>query len=156
MEMLILAFLLFVLVFTFMVYFTSRWISSFLQRHIQGRLDALDQVVNQGAVPVAWLAPYRRKAAKLKARGASKQRIERLSRRAQKHALIKLKELRKYVEGTGVADTPETRDFMVGEIERQAERWGDDTVWQRTVDLTQPAESYESQWKAERDADGRA
>jgi hypothetical protein len=65
MGWMLLAFLAMVGVFTLVAYYVGRWISSYVQGHIQDRLDAIDQLVNDEQVPEAWLKPYRRRAARL-------------------------------------------------------------------------------------------
>lgn len=135
---LIAAFLAFVILFTLMAYFVGRWLSAYIQRHIGERLDALDQIVNEGRVPETWLRRYRRRAARLKAADASTNQIARLEKVARKQCLANIKELQRYIEGTGVADSPQTRQFLLKELQEQAERWRDDQVWHELVDLTQP------------------
>jgi hypothetical protein len=133
-----LAFLAMVAVFTLLAYVIGRWMSDYVQRHIRTRLDALDQLVNEEQVPVAWLKPYRRKAAQLRASGAPERRIRKLELAARKQCLIRIEELRRYTMGSGIADTGDTKRMIVASINEQAQRWQDDAVWHDLVDFTRP------------------
>jgi hypothetical protein len=139
MGWMLLAFLAMVGVFTLVAYYVGRWISSYVQGHIQDRLDAIDQLVNDEQVPEAWLKPYRRRAARLLRAGAGERRIRKLELRARKECLKRMEELQRYVIGSGVADSGDTRHVIVTSLQEQAQRWQDDEAWHRLVDFTQPA-----------------
>lgn len=134
----ILAFLAMVAVFTLITYGVGRLISAYIQRHIQGRLDALDQIVNEERVPDAWLAPYRSRASRLRRSGAGENRIRNLEKAARKKCLRQIEELRQYAIGSGVADTDETKRLIEMSLKEQARRWRDDVTWHELVALTQP------------------
>ncbi len=138
MGWLLLAFVALIAVFTLLAYFVGRLISGYLQHHIEERLDALDQIVNEGRVPDSWLKPFRRRAARLRKAGASERRIRRLERAARKQCLIRIEELQRYAGGSGVADTEDTRHLIVTSLQEEAERWRDDEAWHELVDFTQP------------------
>ena len=142
MGWMLLAFLAMVGVFTLVAYYVGRWISNYVQGHIQDRLDAIDQLVNDEQVPEGWLKPYRRRAARLLKAGADERRIRKLELRARKQCLSRIEELQRYVAGSGVADSGDTRNVIVTSLQDQAQRWQDDEAWHRLVDFTQPARVY--------------
>jgi hypothetical protein len=159
MGWLMLAFLVVVAIFTLVAYVVGTWISDYVQRHIQGRLDAIDQLVNDEQVPTDWLRPYRRRADRLRKAGANERRIRRLEQAARKQCLIRIGELQRYVVGSGVADSGDTRHVIVTSLQDQAQRWQDDTTWHELVDFTQPervvARSHDSTGEDEADWNGR-
>ena len=144
-------FLLFVLVFTLLTYAAGQWISSYVQRHITGRLEAIDQIVNEEAVPEAWLRPYRARAAKLKAAGATDRQIAALSGIARKRCIANIQDLIRYAGGYGLSDNASTKQYMLEELQRQALRWQDETEWHALVDLASPARPRSDQQSSETD-----
>ncbi len=139
MGAIIVSFLLFVLVFTLVTYAAGQWISRYVQQHIAGRLEAIDQIVNEEAVPEAWLRPYRARAAKLKAAGATDRQIAALSGIARKRCVANIQDLIRYTGGYGLSDNASTKQYMLEELQRQALRWQDETEWHALVDLASPA-----------------
>ena len=139
MGAIVVSFLLFVLVFTLVTYAAGQWISRYVQRHIAGRLEAIDQIVNEETVPEAWLRPYRGRAAKLKAAGATDRQIAALSGIARKRCVANIQDLIRYTGGYGLSDNASTKQYMLEELQRQALRWQDETEWHALVDLTAPA-----------------
>ena len=141
MWVVILAFVVFVGIVTVTVFFLNRGLSSYVQHHIAGRLEAIDQIVNEERVPEAWLHSYRQRARKLRAAGATEQQLAALSRRARKQCLANLRELIRYTEDVKFTDNEETRHFMLGELRRQESRWQDNAVWSGLVDFSSEAEA---------------
>ncbi len=141
MWLVILAFVVFVGIVTLTVFFLNRGLSSYVQHHIAGRLEAIDQIVNEERVPEAWLHSYRQRARKLRAAGATEQQLAALSRRARKQCLVNIRELIRYTEDVKFTDNEETRHFMLGELRRQESRWQDNAVWSGLVDFSSEAEA---------------
>ena len=137
----LLAFLAFVVVFTLLVFFVNRWLSSYIRGHISGRLEAIDQIVNQEQVPDAWLRSHRRRARKLKAAGATDQQLLALSRLARKQCLANIRELIRYAEDVKFTDSEATRHFMSDELRTQERRWQDDKEWYALVDFSSAMET---------------
>lgn len=135
---LLIGFVAFVAVFTLLAYLASRWMSSYVQRNIEGRLRALDRIVNEEQVPEEWLSSFRKRVSRLKQAGATPRQLAVLSGLARKRCLANIAELIRYVESTGLADTPETKQLMLSSLREQEERWRDDRAWTKLVDLTQP------------------
>lgn len=133
---LLLPFFAFVVIFTLIMYFVTRWASAYVQRQLSGRLDAIDWIVNQERVPESWLAPYRKRASRLVASGANPSQIRALSRIARKRCLANIHEMIRFVEGQNIADTEATRQLMLRSLREQAESWKDETTWHELVDLT--------------------
>jgi hypothetical protein len=138
MGWLFLGFIVMIAAFTLMTYVVGRWISTYVQRHIQNRLDALHQIVNEERVPSAWLKPYRKRAARLLEAGADESRIRKLELAARKQCRSRIEELKRYAVGSGVADSGDTRNVIATSLDEQAERWRDDEEWHKLVDLTKP------------------
>lgn len=134
----IVGFLVAVAAFTLMTYVTWRWIGKFIQRTITERLQAIEQIVNHRQVPVAWLRPYRKRAARLVAAGATDHQITQLSRIARKRCLANVKDLMHYVHDAGITDTPDTKRMVLTVLKEQSERWRDDAIWDELVDLRAP------------------
>ncbi|MGC9468976.1 MAG: hypothetical protein ACP5HS_10330 [Anaerolineae bacterium] len=131
----IIAFLVFIGVFTFMAYVAGRWLSDYMRRHISGQLDALDQIVNEEQVPDPWLRPFRRRAARLRKSGADEAKLETLKEKARKRSLARMEGLQRYVRETGVTDSEETKRFILKSLEEQETRWRDHDTWDELVDL---------------------
>lgn len=131
-------FLVFILLFTLLTYAAGRFISRYVQRHITGRLEAIDQIVNQETVPEAWLSPYRKRASRLVGAGANDRQIRALSGIARKRCLANIQDLIRYAGGFGLSDNETTKRYMLGELKRQELRWQDEADWHALVDLTQP------------------
>lgn len=129
----IIAFVAFVAIMTLFAYVASRWMSDVVQRHISGRLDALDEIVNEEKVPESWLHSFRRRAARMRKLGASQAKVDRLKEKTRKRSLGRIQELQRYVEGSGVADTAETKEFILEALQVQEERWRDDAAWDELV-----------------------
>ncbi len=140
MWLVLVAFMVFVAIFTLFVFFVNRWLSSYVQHHIAGRLDAIDQIVNEERVPEAWLHSHRRRARRLRAAGATEQQLARLSRLARKQCLANIRELIRYVGDVKFTDNEETRRLMLQELRNQENRWQDDAVWSGLVDFSSEVE----------------
>ncbi len=137
-------FLVFILLFTLLTYFAGRFISRYVQRHITGRLEAIDQIVNRETVPEAWLRPYRARAARLVAAGATDRQIRALSGIARKRCLANIQDLIRYAGGFGLSDNETTKRYMLEELKRQELRWQNEAEWHTLVDLTKPSKSAET------------
>ncbi|MGC9349871.1 MAG: hypothetical protein ACP5JG_17160 [Anaerolineae bacterium] len=129
MSTLILAFLALIVLFTLAAYLVGRWFSRYVEDMIRSRVRAIHQIVNKEQVPESWIRRYRLRIAKLRSSSADESRIARVKRRAQKRALTNVEQLVRYVEKTGITDTPETKRLVVAELKEQAKRWRDDEVW---------------------------
>ena len=141
MWMTFLAFFVFVAIFTLAAYLFQRWLSRYVQQHVGGRLEAIDRIVNDEQVPEAWLRPYRRRASKLRAGGATDEQLAELSRVARKRCIANIQELIRYAEKVGFTDNEATKRFMLGELRNQEHRWLDAAEWQDLVDLTLPVDA---------------
>lgn len=130
----IVAFLVFVVVLTLLLYVANRWVSGYLQRHIGGRLEAIDQIVNQEQVPDAWLRPYCSRAEKLRASGAGHEKVAKLTHLARKRCLMNIQELIRYVEDVGLTDDEATKRYMLEELRKQEASWQDDATWRELVE----------------------
>jgi lipopolysaccharide export LptBFGC system permease protein LptF len=137
----LLAFLVFVVIFTLLAFFVNRWLSSYIQGHIAGRLEAIDEIVNEEKVPEAWLRSHRRRARKLRAAGATDQQLLALSRLARKQCLANIQELIRYAEDVKFTDSEATRHFMLDELRKQERRWQDDREWYALVDFSSQTEA---------------
>lgn len=133
---LILAFIAFVLLFTLVMYFLTRWSTGFVERQITERLEAIDQIVNEEQVPNVWLATYRQQARKLEEGGATQAQIHALSGVARKRCLANIHELIRFVESRKLTDTEATQQLMLRSLREQALRWEDEAIWHELVDLT--------------------
>lgn len=133
-----LVFIILIAAFTLVAYGAGRAASIYVQRHIAGRLDQLNRIVNEKQVPEPWLKPYRRRAARLLASGAAGDRILKLEASARQRCLVELEHLRSYVTETGVAGSGETKQMIVEVLDEQAKLWRDDVAWHQLVDLSQP------------------
>ncbi len=136
-------FLVFILLFTLLTYFAGRFISRYVQRHITGRLEAIDQIVNRETVPEAWLRPYRARAARLVAAGATDRQIRALSGIARKRCLANIQDLIRYAGGFGLSDNETTKRYMLEELKRQG-FVGRTRPNGTLVDLTKPSKSAET------------
>ncbi|MBN1246172.1 MAG: hypothetical protein JXC32_00870, partial [Anaerolineae bacterium] len=134
----------FVVLFTLIMYFSTRWASRFVQGQISERLDAIDQIVNDEQVPETWLAPYRKRAAKLQEAGATPAQIRALSGIARKRALANIKEMIRFVEQRSLADTETTKQLMLRSFREQQARWEDEGTWHTLVDLTEASPEREA------------
>jgi hypothetical protein len=142
MWLLIVAFLVFIVLVTLSVFLVNKVLSVYVERHIGGRLDAIDEIVNEEQVPQAWLRPYRARADKLRASGAIDARIAKLSDAARKRCLVNIQELIRYVEDVNIADNEATKRYMLSELRKQEAAWQDEAEWQQRVgDLSGPSES---------------
>jgi len=130
---LILAFAVFVVLVTLSIYLINRWLSAYLERHIRGRLDAIDQIVNDEQVPEAWIGPYRERAAKLRASGATDEQIAGLAGIARKRCLANIQELIRYVQDVGLSDNEATKRYMLEELRKHEVAWQDDAKWREVV-----------------------
>jgi hypothetical protein len=132
-------FVIFIVIFTLVAYFSTRWASGYVERHIKGRLDAIDSIANDRQVPESWLAPYRQRAARLMDAGASESQLETLSSVARKRCVANIQELVRFVEARGLSDSESTKVFMLTALREESARWGDEAVWAQMVNLTAPA-----------------
>ena len=132
-------FMAFVVVFTLVAYLSTRWAGTYVERHIKGRLDAIDSIANDREVPEPWLAPYRLRAARLASSGASDRRLSTLSSVARKRCVANIQELIRFVEARGLSDSESTKRFMLTALREEVTRWEDEAVWAELVDLTAPA-----------------
>ncbi len=132
----VLLFIVFVVIFTLLMYFLTRWASKFVQGQISDRLDAIGRIVNDETVPEAWLAPYRERASKLVAAGASEAQIRSLANIARKRCVANIEELIRFVEARSLADTEATKQLMLRSLRDQAAQWKDEDAWHQIVDLT--------------------
>jgi len=132
-------FIAFVVVFTLVAYLSTRWASTYVERHIKGRLDAIDSIANDRKVPEPWLAPYRLRAARLASAGASESQLSTLSSVARKRCMANIQELIRFVEARGLSDSESTKRFILTALREEATRWEDEAVWAELVDLTAPA-----------------
>ncbi|MGC9522676.1 MAG: hypothetical protein ACP5HG_12450 [Anaerolineae bacterium] len=146
----LLAFLGFVVIFTLVTYFMTRWVSKYVQESISGRLDAIDAIVNEERVPSAWLRRLRARARRLKRSGATEERIARLTARAQQRALARIAELIRYVENVGLTDSEHTKRLLLKELREQERRWQDEETWNEMVDLTAPEDEETGEGSEER------
>lgn len=131
-------FVMFVVVFTLVAYLTTRWAGNYVERHIKGRLEAIDCITNEHQVPESWLVPYRKRAARLVSAGASQNQLGMLSSVARKRCMANIQELIRFVEARGLSDSESTKQFMLTSLRQEAARWEDETVWAQLVDLTEP------------------
>jgi hypothetical protein len=129
----LLMFLVFVVLITLTVFLVNKWLSAYLERHIRGRLDAIDQIVNDEQVPEAWIGPYRERAAKLRASGGTDEQIADVALRARKRCLLNIQELIRYVQDVGLSDSEATKRYMLEELRRQEAAWQDDATWYEVV-----------------------
>ena len=134
-----LVFMVFIVVFTLVAYLSTRWAGTYVERHIKGRLDAIDSIANDREVPEPWLAPYRLRAARLASSGASDRQLSTLSSVARKRCAVNIQELIRFVEARGLSDSESTKRFMLTALREEAARWEDEAVWAELVDLTAPA-----------------
>ncbi len=134
-----LVFMVFIVVFTLVAFISTRWASTYVERHIKGRLDAIDSIANDLQVPESWLAPYRLRAARLASSGASESKLRTLSSVARKRCMVNIQELIRFVEARGLSDSESTKRFMLTVLREEAIRWEDEAVWAELVDLTAPA-----------------
>jgi len=137
-----LVFMVFVVVFTLVAYISTRWAGIYVERHIKGRLDAIDSIANDRQVPEPWLAPYRLRAARLASSRASESQLRRLSSVARKRCVANIQELIRFVEARGLSDSESTKRFMLTALREEAARWEDAAVWAELVDLTTPAPEH--------------
>jgi len=134
-----LVFIAFIVVFTLTAYLSTRWAGTYVERHIKGRLDAIDSIANCRQVPEPWVAPYRLRAARLASSGASESQLSTLSSVTRKRCLTNIQELIRFVEARGLSDSESTKQFMLTALREEATRWQDEAVWAELVDLTAPA-----------------
>jgi len=132
-------FAVFIVVFTLVAYISTRWAGTYVERHIKGRLDAIDSIANDREVPELWLAPYRLRAARLLSAGASESQLSTLSSVARKRCAANIQELIRFVEARGLSDSESTKRFMLTALREEATRWQDEAVWAELVDLTASA-----------------
>jgi len=139
MGSMVFVFIFFVVVFTLAAYLSTRWASGYVERHLRGRLDAIDSIANDREVPEPWLAPYRLRAARLASSGASERQLGTLSSVARKRCLANIQELIRFVEARGLSDSESTKRLMLTALREAAARWEDEATWAQLVDLTAPA-----------------
>jgi hypothetical protein len=132
-------FIAFVVVFTLVAYLSTRWAGTYVERHIKGRLDAIDSIANDRLIPEPWLAPYRLRAARMASSGASESQLSRLSNVARKRCVANIQELIRFVEARGLSDSESTKRFMLTALREEETRWEDEAVWAELVDLTAPS-----------------
>jgi len=120
------------------MFVTLRWANGYLRRHMEGRLQAIDAIVNFQRVPEAWLSRYRKRAARLTEASASPGVVSRLSEIARKRCLANIQELIRFVEDRGPSDTAATKHVMLTALRREKVRWRDQATWETLVDLTAP------------------
>lgn len=132
-------FIAFVVVFTLVAYISTRWAGTYVERHLESRLDAIDSIANDREVPEPWLAPYRLRAARLASSGASERQLSTLSSAARKRCVANIQELIRFVEARGLSDSESTKRFMLTALREEATRWEDEAVWAELVDLTASA-----------------
>ena len=132
-------FMAFIVVFTLVAYLSTRWAGTYVERHIKGRLDAIDSIANDREIPEPWLAPYRLRAARLASSGASESQLSTLSNVARKRCVANIQELIRFVEARGFSDSESTKRFMLTALREEETRWEDEAVWAELVDLTAPS-----------------
>jgi hypothetical protein len=138
MDSMLVFFLVFVVVFTALGYFSLRWANRHMKRFIEGRLRAIETIVNYRQVPEQWLTRHRRRATRLAGSGASDGVIRRLSGIARKRCLANIQELIRLVDAQGLSDSASTKQLMLTALKEEKARWEDPAIWDELVDLTAP------------------
>ena len=146
MSIVLLSFFAMVLVFAMLIYLTNRILPMLIRRMITGRLEAIEQIVNNREVPEAWIAPFRKRIT----RQGETVPSDRIGKRAQRKCLAKLDDLIKYTEGFKLADTEETKRLMLDALREQRAAWAAQTpqVWLENA-LAQPVKDEKSDGEPE-------
>jgi len=123
MSGLILGFFGMIVVFVGITYLANHLLSVYIGRMIGGRLDDIDQLVNEEKVPGLWLQPFRQKFIAARRSGADAEALARIGEHARQQCLRKLDDLLKYSEYVRLADTPETKELVLDSLRVQRTRW---------------------------------
>jgi hypothetical protein len=143
----------FVLFFAFIAIMTggmygfSKLASKMVTHAIQGRLHALQEIV-EGKVPDVWLKPFQRRVATLRRNAASEAQFARHGERIQKRCLSNLDEMTRYITNVNIADTEATHKEIIGLLKAYQQTWPTKNWrdWIAHVEaLDMPRESEEDQ-----------
>ncbi|MBN1873027.1 MAG: hypothetical protein JXA33_02275 [Anaerolineae bacterium] len=112
-----------IVVFSIGLYLMSRWAASYVERIVQGRLDAMEELVNRKHIPEVWLRPFQEQLTKYQEKGADEKKIARVKQKAQKRCLRRIDELIKYVENVNFTDGGETKAALLNTLHTYQETW---------------------------------
>lgn len=97
-----------------------------IQKRVGDRHQVLEEIVETGRVPKSWREPYDREIARISSGLEQSRKLERLRSKARRDYLGRLDRLRRYIEGSTLVDSEETRRLV---LDRLAEVRAD---WSRT------------------------
>lgn len=126
----ILAIVAIVMVFGLLLYFTTRWSLSYVQRVMGERVKAVDQIVNEGRVPDAWLSWYKKKLRALKDKSNRDTLLPRYQSLTKKHCIANLDELIRFTEQAKYEDADDGKAHLLDALRSQRERWDNPAFWQ--------------------------
>lgn len=95
----------------------SIWALNKLAARIVGaKHRLLEAIVETGKVPACWRRHHDRKIAKAQRHPRAAAKVARLKERAQRDYLKKLARMERYVQGTPLVDSEETRQMLLGRL----------------------------------------
>ena len=112
----------FIAVMTGGMYGFSKLASNMVTRAIQGRLHALEEIV-EGQIPTDWLAPFERRVAALRRNAAGDAQFARLGGRIRKRCLRNIDEMTRYITNVNMADTEATHKEIIANLKAQQQAW---------------------------------
>jgi hypothetical protein len=105
----------------------------FIRKHVE-----IDEVLSSGQPPEAWQKRYLIKLVRLQNKGASEEKITRLTRRQQKHNITGLARLARYVRKTNLVEDESARSNTLSQLEQcrqQCELEGKTAKWHMTESI---------------------
>lgn len=111
----------------------SKWMIERAADSIEERHRALEMIVNDGEVPVKWIAKYRQRAAALRGAGGTQADLEAVVDVARRSVGREADRLVKYMRTTRLVADEDTREQLVAGIADRRHEW-DEAGWSQIVD----------------------
>ena len=111
----------------------AKWMVQRAANQIEERHRALEMIVNEGEVPLAWIAKYRQRVAELRREGGTDTDLEAVVGVAQASVGRELDRLLKYMKTTRLVADESTRDELITGITERRQEW-DDAGWRQLID----------------------
>ncbi len=110
-------------VFIFLIRYTAYFVSRRAAERFGGQFAVIEEIINQGKVPEAWLKSYRVKIARLEQAGAGEAKVQRLGRQAKAQFTRRLKRLYDHLEHGEFYDSDETKIMVLETLREREADW---------------------------------
>lgn len=119
----LITFIIMVVVATGVMYLVIRWAVNYVQRFIENKIKAFEQIVNQEKVPVEWSQPFVKRIEKLEQAGKNQSRIAQIKQRAKAKCMRNLEELINYADKANLAADYDAKRIMLQELNKMQQIW---------------------------------